>query len=97
MDQTRAYWVSRLNKNAQYEILSQKVYDCIEYADGGIISDSIIQLKSKKATVKARLIFYKDPESGKVLSFISNLFDYNPLTIANYINTDGQLRCFLKG
>jgi hypothetical protein len=37
MDETGAYWVTRLNKNAQYDILSQKVYDCIEYADGEII------------------------------------------------------------
>ena len=96
MDQTGAYWVTRLNKNAQYEILSQKVYDCIEYADGGIISDSIIQLKSKKAKVKARLIFYKDPESGKVLSFISNLFDYNPLTIAQLYKYRWSIEVFFK-
>jgi hypothetical protein len=96
MDETGAYWVTRLNKNAQYEILSQKVYDCIEYADGGIISDSIIQLKSKKAKVKARLILYKDPESGKVLSFISNLFDYNPLTIAQLYKYRWSIEVFFK-
>ena len=47
INQKEAYWVTRLNKNAKFEVVEQKNYDCVEYADGGIISDSIIELKKK--------------------------------------------------
>ena len=77
-----AFWVTRLNKNAKFEFIKQKIYDAVEYADGGIISDSLIAIKRSKFTLNARLVVYKDPQSGKVLSFITNLFDYNPYTIA---------------
>lgn len=96
MTERRAFWVTRLNNNAQYEILSEKVSDYIEYADGGIISDSIIQLKRRKSITKARLIVYKDPESQKVLSFITNLFEYNPLTIAQLYKYRWSIEVFFK-
>lgn len=49
-----------------------------EYADGGIISDQRILLKDG---LEARLILFKDYVSGKVLRFVSNLFDYDEMTI----------------
>ena len=96
INQKEAYWVTRLNKNAKFEVVEQKIYDCVEYADGGIISDSIIELKKKEFTLKARLVVYKDPESGKVLSFISNLFDYNAFTIAQLYKYRWSIEVFFK-
>jgi len=93
IDSQQAYWVTRLNKNAKYKIVSKTVYDYITYADGGLISDEVIELKTK---LKARLIVYKDPESGKVLSFITNLFDYNALTITQLYKYRWSIEVFFK-
>ena len=49
-----------------------------EYANGGIISDQRILLKG---WLEARLVVFKDYVSGKVLRFVSNLFDYDVMTI----------------
>lgn len=89
----KAFWVTRINKNAKYEIVTEKVYDILDYADGGIVSDKTITFKNG---LKARLITYKDPESGKVLKFVSNLFDYNALTIAQLYKYRWSIEVFFK-
>lgn len=72
------FYVTHLNENAQYEVLLGQPSHISEYADGGIISDQRILLKGG---LKARLIIYKDYEKGKVLQFVSNMFDYDAMTI----------------
>lgn len=79
--QAGAFFVTRLNENADYEVLSGQPNHISEYADGGIISDQIILLSPNKSPLKARLIVWKDPQSGIVLEFVSNMFDYQDQTI----------------
>ena len=76
-----AYFITRLNENADYEVLSGQPRHIIDYADGGVISDQLILLNSTNGTTRARLIIYKDPETGHVLQFVSNMFDYQDTTI----------------
>ena len=75
------FYVTRLNNNADYEVLVGQPNHISEYAEGGIIADQIIRLNSTETTLVARLIIYKDPVSGKVLKFISNMFDHQATTI----------------
>lgn len=75
------YFVTRLNENADYEVLAGQPNHISEYADGGIISDQIILLNPSKNALKARLIVYKDHLTGKVIKFVSNMFDYLDRTI----------------
>lgn len=75
------FYVTRLNENADYEILSGQPNDIIQYAQGGIVSELNIRLKASGTILDARLITYKDPVSGKVLKFISNMFNYEAYTI----------------
>lgn len=76
------FFVTRLNDNAVYDIIESHTNDIEEYAAGGIIRDQIIQLKLlDNQSFKARLITYKDPLSGHVLRFLSNMFHHNPTTI----------------
>lgn len=75
------FYVTRLNDNAQYEVLSGETYHISDYAAGGIISDQIIRLKTSETIHEARLIVYKDFVSGVVLQFVTNMFDYQPNTI----------------
>ena len=76
-----AYFVTRLNENAEYQVLSGQPNHISEYADGGIISDQIILLNPTGNALQARLIVYKDPISGHVLKFVSNMLDYHLTTI----------------
>ena len=76
-----AFYVTRLNGNADYTVLSGQPNHISEYADGGIVSDRLITLNPSQNASKARLIIYKDPESGKVLEFVTNMFDYLDRTI----------------
>ena len=75
------FYVTRLNENAQYEVLVGQPNHISEYANGGIISDQRIRLHTDATILEARLIIYKDPVSGKVLKFISNMFDYSVYTV----------------
>ena len=75
------YYTTRLNENADYRVLSGQPNHISEYADGGIISDQVILLNLAGSDLKARLIIYKDPVSGNVIEFISNMFDYRDTTI----------------
>jgi hypothetical protein len=75
------YFITRLNDNADYQVLSGQPNHISEYADGGVISDQIILLNPSNITLKARLIFYKDPVSGQVFKFVSNMFDHRDTTI----------------
>ena len=72
------FYLTRLNDNASYEVLLGQLNDITEYADGGIISDQRIILKDG---LEARLVVFKDHVSGKVLHFVSNMFDYEAMTI----------------
>ena len=89
----KAFWVTRINKNANYKIVTEKIYDIVDYADGGIISDKIIEFTNG---LKTRLITYKDSESGKVLQFVSNLFEYKALTIAQLYKYRWSIEVFFK-
>ena len=75
------YFVTRLNDNADYQVLSGQPNHISEYANGGVISDQIILLNPSNTHLKARLIIYKDPVSGQVLEFVSNMFDHRDTTI----------------
>jgi hypothetical protein len=75
------FFVTRLNENASFKVLEGVPNHISTYADGGVISDQVIELSNSNTALKARMIVYKDPESGKVLKFVSNMFDYDALII----------------
>ena len=76
-----AFFVTRLNDNADYLVLEGQPNHVSEYAGGGVVSDQIIILNPLKDPLRARLIIYKDPVSGKVLEFVTNMFDYSNSTV----------------
>jgi hypothetical protein len=79
--QQGVFYVTRLNDNADYEVLVGQPNHIIEYANGGIISDQIIRLNTNDTILEARLIIYKDSVSGKVLKFVSNMFNHQATSI----------------
>lgn len=81
-DSSNRYFVTRKKDNARYEVMLD--FDCSHSQD--IVKDQLISLtyreKCSSRTVEVRLVTYKDPESGEVLEFITNLKGLNALTIA---------------
>lgn len=76
-----AFFVTRINENAVYDVVEGKINHISDYASGGVISDQIILLNPSKEAIKARLIKYIDPLSGKTLEFVTNMFEYSEQTI----------------
>ncbi len=78
------FYVTRINDNAVYKVIDNKSNDVIDYSTGGVVKDEIILLNNSNLEKehKARLVSYKDPLTGKILKFISNIFDCSALTIA---------------
>lgn len=91
-----AFFITRLNENANYTILCKDLRHISEYADGGLVADQIIQLKSKGVTLKARLVTWKDFESGEVLKFITNMFDYQFQTVVQLYKCRWGIEVFYK-
>lgn len=78
IDQKGAFYLTRLNSNAACQLLVGQPNHISEYADGGIIADQLVVLGG----MEVRVVRYKDFESGKVLTFVTNLRDCQPQTIA---------------
>ena len=81
-DSSNRYFVTRKKDNARYEVVLD--FDCSHSKD--IIKDQLISLnyrdKCGSRTVEVRLVTYRDPESGEVMEFITNLKGLDALTIA---------------
>ena len=87
-------WVTRRRKQLTYKVLKdyKKIGD-----DKTIISDEQIQLGCRSGTkVTARLICYKDIESGEVYEFLSNNFRMNASTIARLYQNRWQIELLFK-
>lgn len=82
LTQSNIGFVTRLKDNARYTVLhTNDVYD-----EPDILSDQVIALKYRHLkvprTVTLRLVRYKDPVSGEILRFLTNLMELKPLTIS---------------
>jgi hypothetical protein len=92
-------WVTRLRKDAVFKIVEKRdVSEPQQYK--GILRDREIILghdHNKKSTkVRARLINYKDPQTGKQLEFLSNNFRMAPATIAELYRKRWQIEVLFK-
>jgi Transposase DDE domain/Domain of unknown function (DUF4372) len=93
------YFVTRLNDNANYSLIKEEKGDHFDVITGeGILSDATIKLRLKgsKEGLELRMVTYKDPESGKLLKFLTNQLIYQPLTIALIYKNRWQIEVFFK-
>jgi hypothetical protein len=93
------YLVTRLNENASYSVVKENPVDILDLTQGiGILKDQHIKVKLResKEGLLLRLITYKDPESGKVLKFLTNHFDYQAMTIALIYKNRWAIEPFFK-
>ena len=76
------FYVTRLQENASYQVLECTTSHLLDYVQGGVVSDSLIELRCKNGEpLKARLIVYKDPFTGRIIKFLSNMFAYQAMTV----------------
>lgn len=77
-------WITRLNERSHFVLLEEKTVDRKQRA-AGIKKDIIVLLgfpQSKTQQVKARIIHYTDPATGKHLKFLTNDITSKPDKIA---------------
>ncbi len=87
-------WVSRLRKLFTYQVLNNY---SIKDADGAIVSDQQVQLGWRSGIkVVARLVRYRDIQSGEEYEFISNNFRMNATTIASLYKKRWQIELLFK-
>ena len=92
-----AFFVTRINKNANYRVLECKLNNPIDFLGGGVIKDEIIELKMKGGKTKsARLITYKDPLKGVKIRFISNMMNFKGDTIVRLYKNRWEIEVLFK-
>lgn len=90
------FYVTRLNDNGSYEVVSEEKILDRDAELTGVIKDQIVLLKSEKGPLKARLVTFKSLTNGKVYTFLSNMFDVAATTIARLYKNRWEIEPFFK-
>lgn len=93
------FFVTRLRESAKYTVIKNnpvEVYDLDQKA--GVLLDQEIELNvsASKSKVRLRLVTYKDPHSEKLLTFLTNHFEYDAFTIALIYRNRWAIEPFFK-
>ena len=92
----RAWFVTRAKSNIQYEVIGQQ----LSPKNKRILADEMIRLTGfysrQDYPEELRLIHYDDPETGKLLVFLTNNFILAASTIAQIYKARWQIELFFK-
>ena len=96
LDQLQVVFIIRAWKNLQFRRINSRDVD----RSTGLICDQIIRLTDIKPTDKypdqLRRIRYRDPETGKRFTFLTNNMILSALTIAEFYRCRWQVELFFK-
>lgn len=92
-------WITRIKSTAVYDITCTREVNETQ-SSRGVIRDRLISLghhhNDNTTFVAARLIDYKDPQSGKEFQFLTNNTKLAPLTIASLYRKRWQIENLFK-
>jgi hypothetical protein len=91
-----AYFVTRSKDNMNY----RRIYSNNKEPDSGVIYDQAVKLNNHYASLdyplKIRRIKFKDPDTGKILVFLTNNFDLKAADIAQLYKNRWKIELFFK-
>ena len=90
------YFVTRMKKNMKYTVLGQQELS----EKNGVIADRHVRLanyyQSRSYPESLRLVTVADPETGKTVTFMTNNFALDAVTIAELYKSRWQIETFFK-
>lgn len=95
LNQSGIWFVTRTKSNCQFKVVESRPTDRTR----GHICDQVIYLKSQKGGLykgKLRRITYRDPDTGKRLTFLTNRFDLATQTICDLYKARWKVELFFK-
>lgn len=95
LNQAGVWFVTRMKGNCQYKVLECRETDRTR----GHMCDQVIRLKSYRGRDyegKLRKVSYRDPDTGKRLTFITNRFDLATQTICDLYKARWKVELFFK-
>ncbi|MBW7896420.1 MAG: IS4 family transposase [Opitutaceae bacterium] len=96
VDQAQAFFVIRAKSNLRYYVRSSREVD----KTTGVRSDQTIRLSGTKTRnhypTDLRRVSFKDPETGKLLVFLTNNFEISALMVAVLYKSRWQIELFFK-
>ena len=103
IDEQGALFVTRAKDNMSYRVLRKPEHQLPMLTDyarkQGILKDQIICIVGTKADdipIELRLVVYRDPETGKIYKFMTNIFHLAALTIAQIYKARWEIETFFK-
>lgn len=96
LTQQRVYFVTRTKKDMAYTVLGQHSDATKKSVEKDLIIELAWHMSAPKYPQKLRLVVYRDPESGKKLSFLTNNFTLAAQTIADLYKARWQVETFYK-
>lgn len=103
IDESNAYFVTRAKDNMSYALVRKPEHQLPELSkrarQKGVLKDQIIRIVGNKADripIELRLVTYRDPETGEVYEFLTNLFHLSALTITQIYKARWEIELFFK-
>lgn len=97
MQDAGAFFVMRPKKNMRFEVVRELRDDRLT---SSVRADFVIRLTGNKSKqlypYELRVVKAVDEESGELITFITNIFDINPLEIANIYRHRWDIEVFFK-
>lgn len=95
LNQTEVWFVTRTKSNTKFKVVESRPTDRTR----GHICDQVIYLKTQRGSCyvgKLRRISFRDPETNKKLTFLTNRFDLATQTICDLYKARWKVELFFK-